>query len=180
MAIRHFELRKEDSMFDRLLASRITAAIGAVAMTVVLALSVAPAQASTTSAPVLTNYVRVQTAKSVQSIAAAPDFTCPSRTFCLFQDPNLTGYNFSFTTDVYNGEWLSVTADPFIFSLPWGSLHNNSDSTVYFFDKQTRTEYCVTPNSSGNPTGPAARMVNARYLYIKYGITTCQYPDPPS
>jgi hypothetical protein len=163
-------------MFHRLLA----AAIGGAAMIAALAAAVAPAQASTPNASATVHYVRVQITESVQGTAAAPDFTCSSATFCLFQDPNLTGHHFSFTTDAYNGKWLSVTADPYDFSLPWGSLNNNSGSSEYFYDAQTNIEYCVLPGQIGNPTGDSAKMINARYLYIKYGVTTCQYPTPPS
>lgn len=167
-------------MFHRLLASRIIVAIGGTALIAALAAGGVPAQASTPNIPATVHDVRVQTTEPVQGTAAAPDFTCPSATFCLFQDPNLTGHHFSFTTDVYNGRWLSVTADPYDFSLPWGSLHNNSNSTEYFYDEQTNHEYCVLPGASGNPTGDSANMIYARYLYIKYGVTTCQYPSPPS
>lgn len=174
-------------MFERVLASRIVVAIGSTALIAALSAGVAPAQADTSPASVrhvqvqTVHYVRVQTTESADgSAAASPDFTCPSSTFCLFQDTNLAGHHYSFTTDVWNGFWFSVTQNPFNFTLPWGSFHNNSDSTAYFYDAQINTLYCVLPNTEGTPIGPVASEVHARYLYIKYGVSTCQFPDPPS
>jgi hypothetical protein len=169
-------------MFDRILASRIVVAIGSAALIIALAAGVSPAQASTASTPSTSHHhVRVHATKSVQGGAVAgPDFTCPSRSFCLFQEPNLVGNVFVFTTDVYNGQWFSVTASPFDFSLPWGSLNDNSNSTVYFWDAQTGNEYCITPGQRGNPTGSSAGVIHARYIFIKLGVPTCLYPTPPS
>jgi hypothetical protein len=166
-------------MFDRVLASGART-VGSAVLIVALADGVAPAQASTSSSSV--DLVQVDATTSMDGTDATPDFTCASRTFCLFHGPNETGYHFSFTTDVYNGKWLSVTAAPFDFNLPWGSLHNNSNSTAFFYYAQKNKEYCLRPGSIGNPpdSGNAADLGSARYIFIKYGITTCDYPAVPS
>jgi hypothetical protein len=89
-------------------------------------------------------------------------------------------YHFSFTTNLYNGKWLPVTETPFNFSLPWGSCITTVVRQSTSGTRRPSTSNCVTPNLSGTPTGAAAGMVHARYLYIEYGIGTCQYPTPPS
>src|SRR2546429_9818478 len=111
-------------MLDRVIATGARA-VASAAVIIALAGGVAAATASTSSSS--DDLVQVDATTSLDiGTGVTPAFTCASRTFCLFHGPNLDGYHFSSTTDVYNGKWLSVTAAPFDFNLPWGSLHNNS------------------------------------------------------
>ncbi|HEU5226566.1 MAG TPA: hypothetical protein VFU49_02060, partial [Ktedonobacteraceae bacterium] len=57
----------------------------------------------------------------------SPDFTCPDRTMCFFQNNDFTGLSFSCATDVCNGNWFTVTLN----GVHPGSVNDNSQSIFF-------------------------------------------------
>lgn len=117
-------------------------------------------------------------AASAQAQPIQPDYTCPNPSVCVFQGTNFDGYHWSYDTHAYADEWISLAAPPGDFNLPWGSVHNNSNSSVRFED--TSGNYiCVFPNTKLAPPLLKNAARNYRYMYIEYGNTNCSANPPP-
>lgn len=112
-------------------------------------------------------------AASAQTATVHPDFTCPSRTVCLFPNDNLTG-NYpawggpaTLATDAFNGSWMtfgSVGADD---PNP-GSLNDNSNSAIWVFSHAMgNRKWCII-------TGTANLTNSYGWFMIQFGATTCQ------
>jgi hypothetical protein len=106
---------------------------------------------------------------AVMRSAADPDFTCPDRTVCLFQDPGLTGPVCEFPMPGDGDIWFALRS-ACGFSIPWGSLNDNTGSRVIFQDRQTGAEYCKPAGYRGTPS---SAVRNTGYMYIQYGVPDC-------
>jgi hypothetical protein len=83
-----------------------------------------------------------------QAGTTGPDFTCPSRTVCVYQNNNLTGYHYEFGTKAFGGGTTWHKFSNYGFSPNPGSLNDNSGSVFWVFDAQAGWpdgEYCVNP-----------------------------------
>lgn len=113
------------------------------------------------------------------------DFTCPGKTVCVFQDNNWTGVHESFPTADYSEQWINLVSPPpgvtSGLTLPWDSFHNNSGSSVVFYDAQTGQPDCFFPNTK--ISGLGSSIGNDRYMWIEFGNTNCTgsigpFPQP--
>ena len=102
--------------------------------------------------------------------AVSPDFTCPSRTICFFQNDDFTGSSFSCATDVCRGAWFSVTFN----GVHPGSVNDNSDSIFFAADVQLGLEKCFQPGR---------HVLDHMYgfFFVEFGVTNCPPPSqfPP-
>jgi hypothetical protein len=115
-----------------LFAGRKTAAT-AVAVAILSSGAIAAsAQAVTVSSP-HPHGVVVKAPVTAKS-AAQPDFTCSSPGICVFQGPDFNGNPTDFVPSLEPDTWLSLTQ--FGLTLPWGSVNNNSGSSIRFEDAQ--------------------------------------------
>lgn len=86
---------------------------------------------------------------------------------CVYQDTGYTGLEVNFIPSETGGHWISLTAAGL--SLPWGSFHNDSQSSVVFGDAQTGAWICFPEN-----TGRTSVSIGSyRYMWIEYGIPDC-------
>ena len=109
------------------------------------------------------------TSPTVVHSAASPDFTCPSRTLCLFQDTGFSGSVCLFPMPGDGDIWFDLRTQC-DFTIPWGSLNDNTGSRVIFEDAQTGAEYCEPAGYRGTPS---STVRNTGYMYIQYGVTSC-------
>ena len=101
--------------------------------------------------------------------AVSPDFTCPSRTICFFQNNDFTGSGFSCATDVCNGSWFTVTFN----GVHPGSVNDNSQSIFFAADKQAGLKKCFEP-------GRYPLRHTYGFFFIEFGIHSCNgAPVPP-
>lgn len=113
-------------------------------------------------------------ATSAHTRSIQPDYTCPSRHVCVFHGTSFNGYHHAYATTSNKNKWISLTASPGNFSLPWGSVNNNSGSSVRFENTSGDWE-CIFPHikaSVGNHVLANATR-HYRYMYIEYGNTEC-------
>jgi hypothetical protein len=101
--------------------------------------------------------------------AASPDFTCPSTSVCLFQGSGLNGAWCVFSMPGDGDQWYDLRS-ACDFTIPWGSLNDNTGSRVVFKDDQTGAEYCEPAGYRGTPS---SAVRNTGYMYIQYGVTSC-------
>jgi hypothetical protein len=82
---------------------------------------------------------------AVKHAFAAPDFTCPSETLCLFQDSGFTGLYCELSGTGITYDIIGTCAG---LSFPWGSFNNNRDYRVIFYSGPagTGSQYCYPPN----------------------------------
>lgn len=104
--------------------------------------------------------------------SVSPDFTCPDKAVCVFQDNNWSGLVEVFQTVPDSEQWINLVSPfgvPSGLTLPWHSFNNNSGSSVVFGDAQTGLETCYLPHAriSGASVGID------RYMWIEFGNTTC-------
>jgi hypothetical protein len=136
----------------------------------VAALSIAgvSAQAATTAGP-------ASHTATVQHAAAAPDFTCPSRSVCLFPNDDWAG-NYPggapvvLPTDVYNGAWLTFASVGASNPNP-GSLNDNSNSVMWIHAADAGTYKCLTPSKW-------ILFHSWGWFFIQFGVTSCPAHHP--
>jgi hypothetical protein len=141
-------------------------ALGAAVVAVlgITLLGMAPAQAGT----------NVAMAARSAATSVTPDFTCHTKSVCVFDGPNGTGVHGTFPTSD-SEHWINMTQKTAI-TLPWASFHDNSGSSVVFGDKQTGAKQCFLPGSKFNVTNFVGRD---RYIWIEFGNTDCTgHVDP--
>src|ERR1035437_2234341 len=118
--------------------------------------------------------------------AVQPDFTCNTPGVCFFDGADFTGAATNYIPSLEPDRWLSLTQDGL--TLPWGSLNNNSGSSVVVEDAQDGHSHCFPPNGQwteaeiDNNISPFFSGIRSfRYVYIEYGNTLCSgsYPPPP-
>ncbi len=103
------------------------------------------------------------------STIVSPDYVCASSTLCLFQDTGLTGNACPFPMPQSGDTEYSIRAYCG-FTVPWGSLNDNTGSRVIFIDNQSGVQYCEPAGYRGTP--PLA-VRNTGTIYIQYGVTLC-------
>lgn len=98
----------------------------------------------------------------------SPDFTCPDRTVCLFQNDDFTGQVLTCATDVCRGAWFSTTVG----GVHAGSMNDNSNSIVWVADKQAGVEKCF---------GPGRQPLDHMYGFFRaeFGVPSCPGTVPP-
>jgi hypothetical protein len=105
--------------------------------------------------------------------SAQPDFTCPSRSFCIFSGDAYNGTAEALpTVDWQSPPWFTFgeagfTPNP-------GSVNNNSGSAVYVFAADDGQWRCLP-----GVNGKKAVLDHAfGYFYITYGVGSCQDSAP--
>lgn len=109
-------------------------------------------------------------AVTVMLTTVSPDFTCPDRTLCLFQDTGLTGLVREFPMPDSGDIWFAIREGNF--TVPWGSLNDKTGSRVVFRDAQTGMEFCENAGYRGTPPNTSGER-STGYLYIQYGVPDC-------
>lgn len=156
---------------NRHLAGRMTAALAAAAALLTSGGIAASAQAATGSP-----HSNMATRPITGRPSADLDFTCPSRTVCLFPNDNYTG-NYpgwggpaELATDVWNGQWYSFAQADASNPNP-GSLNDNSNSVIWVYAKDLNLALCLTP-------GRYSLDHTYGYFFIQFGVTSCN-ANPP-
>lgn len=153
----------------RLFSGRRAAVLMATAI-VSLGITAASAQAAMASS----SHASTTAPTTAVKASAAPDFTCPSKSVCIFQDNNWSGLAESFPTVNDSEQWINLVSPfgvPSGLTLPWHSFNNNSGSSVVFGDAQTGQETCYLPHA--RISGLGSSVGNDRYMWIEFGNTTC-------
>lgn len=108
-------------------------------------------------------------ALSMTAVSVSPDFTCPSRTICLFQNDDFTGAVLTCATDVCRGAWFSTTVG----GVHAGSVNDNSNSILWTYDKQDNVLACWEP-------GRHVLSHTYGFFRVAFGVTSCiGAPVPP-
>jgi hypothetical protein len=153
----------------KLLFGRRAAALMATTI-VSLGIVAASAQAATASS----SHPSATAPATVVQATVGPDFTCPSRSVCIFQDNDWSGLVEAFPTVNDSEQWINLVRPfgvPSGLTLPWHSFNNNSGSSVVFGDAQTGQETCYLPHA--RISGLGSSVGNDRYMWIEFGNTTC-------
>lgn len=161
--------------------------IGRKAAMIAAALAIVASGASTASAQAATlSRPHLRTVEATAKPAGQTDPTCNSPGVCFFDGANFTGPHTGYVPSLEPDQWLSLTQDGL--TLPWGSLHNNSGSSVVVEDAQDGHSHCFPPNGKWTETeidnniSPFFSGIRSfRYVYIEYGNTLCSgsFPPPP-
>lgn len=98
----------------------------------------------------------------------SPDFTCPDRTMCFFQNNDFTGDVLTCATDVCRGAWFSTTVG----GVHAGSVNDNSNSVIVLADVQDGFEICLLPGRY---------VLEHTYGFFRalFGVTSCPSQLPP-
>jgi len=87
---------------------------------------------------------------------------------CIYPGGNYTGAFQAWFPDAAGGFWISLTNDSGM-TLPWGSFHDFSGSSVAFGDVSTGQRKCyVVESSAAYPS-----VTSYRYMWIEYGVKNC-------
>jgi hypothetical protein len=103
------------------------------------------------------------------------DSACPtSASVCIYKKTHYKGTEHTFKTSTFKDTWTNLkNYDVF----PWGSLKDNSGSSVYFYNKSAKHESCFKKHSRSPNPGKVVR--HSRYMYIRYGSNSCSHITPP-
>jgi hypothetical protein len=112
-------------------------------------------------------------AQAAPRSSVGPDFTCPTGNVCIYKKTQYTGREHSFNAKKFD-QWTSLENYA---EFPWGSLRDRTGSSVYFYNKSIKKEFCFPPGSRSPDPGPRAR--NSRYMKVRYGSDSCSHITPP-
>jgi hypothetical protein len=114
--------------------------------------------------------------KGKASVTVRPDYTCPSRSVCVFSSNDWTGTAMSLATNFYAGPpWYTFDQVGWSGQNNPGSLTDNSGSAVWVYSTAHDADPSCYP---GNEDWKAALNQDYGWFYITYGVAGCA-SDPP-